>query len=83
VAIWLGIQSEMLRRHPGREGTTTAVVSTVALLGAAGPPIIGRVADAHGLRAGLWIFVGAGAVIAALVRAGGAARPGGKMDHER
>jgi predicted MFS family arabinose efflux permease len=83
VAVWLSVQSEMLRRHPGREGTTAAVVSMIGLLGAAGPPLIGRVADAHGLRAGLWLFVGASAVIAVLARAGVPAPSGGKMDHER
>ena len=53
---WVTLQTTILRIRPGFAGTTDAVVSTGALAGLLIPVGAGRLADAAGLSAALWLF---------------------------
>jgi hypothetical protein len=72
---WVVFHATVLRYRPGRAGSVTAVVGNIEMLGFAFPVIIGAIADARGLRAGLLcyaavpvlLFVAAG-LVAATVR---------------
>ncbi|MGE0544715.1 MAG: sugar MFS transporter [Dehalococcoidia bacterium] len=51
------LQAVILGMRPGQAGTTSAVVSTIGLLGIAFPPLVGAVSDATGLTTGLMLYV--------------------------
>lgn len=65
--VWVALQGALLSARPGLAGTTTAVWSTVELLGIGFPLLVGVVADAHGLTAALWLYAAAACVFVALV----------------
>jgi MFS family permease len=50
---WVVFKATLLRHRPGRAGSVAAVVGNLELLGFAFPVVVGAIADAHGLRAGL------------------------------
>lgn len=64
------LQATILSMRPGQAGTTSAVVSTIGLLGIAFPPLVGAVSDAAGLTSGLALYVVVPAVMLALLVAG-------------
>jgi predicted MFS family arabinose efflux permease len=53
---WVTFQATLLRYRPGRTGSVTAVVGNLEMLGFAFPIVIGAIADAHGLRAGMLAY---------------------------
>ena len=65
--VWVALQGALLGARPGLAGTTTAVWSTIELLGIGFPLLVGMVADAHGLRAALWLYAVAACLFVALV----------------
>jgi MFS family permease len=68
---WVVFKATLLRHRPGRAGSVAAVVGNLELLGFAFPVVVGAIADAHGLRAGLVCY--AAVPIALLLVAGWAA----------
>lgn len=50
------LQATILGMRAGQAGTTSAVVSTIGLLGLAFPPLVGAVADGAGLAAGMTLY---------------------------
>jgi predicted MFS family arabinose efflux permease len=65
--VWVALQGALLGARPGLAGTTTAVWSTIELLGIGFPLLAGAVADAQGLTAALWLYAAAACVFIALV----------------
>lgn len=65
--VWVVVQGALLSARPGLAGTTTAVWSTVQLLGIGFPLLAGVVADAHGLSSALWLYAGAACAFVVLV----------------
>ena len=55
-ASWLALQATALRLNPGREGKTSALISTIELGGFVLPVLIGVIADRAGLAAALVAF---------------------------
>jgi predicted MFS family arabinose efflux permease len=53
---WVTFQASVLRYRPGRTGSVTAVVGNLEMLGFGFPIVIGAIADAHGLRAGMLVY---------------------------
>jgi FSR family fosmidomycin resistance protein-like MFS transporter len=64
------LQATILGMRPGQAGTTSAVVSTIGLLGIAFPPLVGAVSDAAELTTGLALYVLVPVVMIALLVAG-------------
>jgi predicted MFS family arabinose efflux permease len=60
--VWVALQGALLGARPGLAGTTTAVWSTIELLGIGFPLVVGAVADAHGLTSALWLYAAAACV---------------------
>lgn len=56
-AAWLTLQPLVLTARPGRAGTVKAVVTTVEFAGFGLPIAAGAAADAHGLGAGLAVYL--------------------------
>jgi predicted MFS family arabinose efflux permease len=54
---WVVFQATVLRHRPGRAGSVIAVTGNLEMLGFAFPVVIGAIADAYGLRAGLLCYV--------------------------
>jgi hypothetical protein len=52
----LTLKSRLVELHPGRVGSAFALVSTIEFAGFAVPIAVGRVADTHGVHAGLTCF---------------------------
>lgn len=65
-ALYTSLQSAVLALRPGQAGTTSAVVSTVGMVGMAFPALVGALADAHGLGAGLALYAAIPLVILGL-----------------
>jgi predicted MFS family arabinose efflux permease len=60
------LESSVLALRPGQAGTTSAVVSTVGMVGMAFPALAGALADVGGLGAGLGLYAAIPPVILAL-----------------
>jgi FSR family fosmidomycin resistance protein-like MFS transporter len=69
------LQATILGMRPGQAGTTSAVVSTIGLLGIAFPPLVGAVSDAAGLTTGLMLYVLVPVIMLVLLVAGAPAVP--------
>lgn len=65
--LWVALQVSVFRLRYGEVGTTQAVVSGLATLSVAVPPLIGVAADRIGLGAAMWLFTLAPAAILLLV----------------
>lgn len=65
-ALYTSLQSAALALRPGQAGATSAVVSTVGMVGMAFPALVGALADAHGLGAGVALYAAIPPVILAL-----------------
>jgi predicted MFS family arabinose efflux permease len=65
------LQTAALALRPGQAGATSAVISSVGMLGMGFPILVGLVADAHGLTAGVGLYVAIPPIILALVAIGG------------
>lgn len=63
---YTALQSLVLTLRPGQAGSTGAVVSIIGLAGAGFPALVGWVADAWGLGAGLGLYVAVPALLLAL-----------------
>jgi fucose permease len=63
------LQDALFALHPGQAGTTGAVTGTIGLVGLAYPVLVGAVADAHGLTAGLALYAAVPVVMLVLVLA--------------
>ena len=66
------LQASYLGLRPGQAGTTGAVVSTIGLAGVGFPVLVGAVADAHGLTAGLALYAVVPVAMVALLFIGNA-----------
>ena len=81
--VWVAVQSATLGLRPGLAGTTSAVVSSIALPAYAFPVLVGAVADGAGLTSAMSLYVGVTLVLVVLLvplsrlRAGGASRGSG------
>jgi len=64
---WVRIQSAILQGRPGLAGTTIAVWSSMEVVGGAFPLVIGAVADARGLRAGMVLYGMVAGLLALLI----------------
>ncbi|MBI2760474.1 MAG: MFS transporter, partial [Chloroflexi bacterium] len=64
---WSVVQAAYLSLRPGQAGATQAVVSTIGMFGIAYPALVGAVADARGLTAGLVLYAVVPAVMIALL----------------
>lgn len=63
---YTALQSLVLTLRPGQAGSTGAVVSAIGLAGAGFPALVGWMADAWGLAAGLCLYVAVPAAMLAL-----------------
>jgi predicted MFS family arabinose efflux permease len=61
--LYTTLESVLLALRPGQAGATSAVVSTVGMLGMGFPALVGALADAHGLGAGLALYAAVPPVI--------------------
>jgi predicted MFS family arabinose efflux permease len=61
------LESLTLSLRPGQAGATSAVIGLVGMLGMGFPALVGAVADAWGLAAGVGLYVAVPVAIAALV----------------
>jgi predicted MFS family arabinose efflux permease len=61
------LQAHILGLRPGQAGATSAVVATIGLLGIGYPLLVGAVADARGLTAGLLVYAAVPAAMLALL----------------
>jgi hypothetical protein len=61
------LQATYLGLRPGQAGTSQAVVSTIGLLGIGFPALVGMMADAFGLAAGLALYAAVPLAILLLV----------------
>jgi predicted MFS family arabinose efflux permease len=64
--VYTSLQSAVLALRPGQAGGTSAVVSTVGMIGMAFPALVGALADACGLGAGLALYAAVPPIILAL-----------------
>jgi predicted MFS family arabinose efflux permease len=67
IAFWVPFQAMTLQLVEGRAAAVSAIVGTIEMSGLAVTPIIGAVADAWGLRAGLTAYACAPALLLVLV----------------
>ena len=65
-ALYISLQSAALALRPGQAGATSAVVSSVGMIGMAYPALVGALADAYGLGAGVALYAAIPPVILAL-----------------
>ena len=65
-ALYTSLQSAALALRPGQAGATSAVVSSVGMIGMAYPALAGALADAYGLGAGVALYAAIPPVILAL-----------------
>ena len=65
-ALYTSLQSAALALRPGQAGATSAVVSSVGMIGMAYPALVGALADAYGLGAGVALYAAIPPVILAL-----------------
>ena len=65
------LETAVLSQRPGQAGATSAVVSSVGMLGIGFPAIVGLVAASYGLVAGLSLYAVIPPIILALVALGG------------
>ncbi|MDP3385478.1 MAG: MFS transporter, partial [Phenylobacterium sp.] len=72
---YTALQSLVLTLRPGQAGSTGAAVSIIGLAGAGFPALVGGVADAWGLGAGLGLYAAIPALLLALTLV---LRPGGR-----
>lgn len=61
------LQTAVLSQRPGQAGATSAVVSSVGMLGIGFPALVGLVADAHGLTVAIGLYALVPLVILVLV----------------
>ncbi len=66
IAFWLPLQAFTLRLHPGRAGTTKAVLGAIEMFGLLIPIGIGALSDRAGLDAGLLLYATVPALMLAL-----------------
>lgn len=66
---YTALQSLVLTLRPGQAGSTGAVVSVIGLAGAGFPALVGWIADAWGLGAGLGLYAAVPALLLALTLA--------------
>jgi hypothetical protein len=64
------LETAVLSQRPGQAGATSAVVSSVGMLGIGFPAIVGLVADSYGLVAGVGLYAVIPPIILALVAIG-------------
>ena len=67
--LYTTLESVVLALRPGQAGATSAVVSAVGTAGLAYPAVVGALADAHGLGAGLVLYAAVPPVILLLAAA--------------
>ena len=60
------LQAIVLALRPGQAGATSAVVSTVGMVGIGFPALVGLVADAHGLSAAVGLYAAIPPIVLAL-----------------
>ena len=58
----------MLTVVPDRSATVSSAVSTLAVVGAVIPAVVGWVADVSSLVVGLWVLAGLGALLIPVMR---------------
>jgi MFS family permease len=56
--VWVAVQAMSLGLRPGRAGTISAVISTIALPALAFPVVVGLVADHAGLARAMLVYIG-------------------------
>ena len=66
-ALWVAIQGATLGLRPGQAGTTSAVVSSIALPAYAFPVLVGAIADGAGLTAAMSLYIGVTLVLVVLL----------------
>jgi predicted MFS family arabinose efflux permease len=64
------LETVALTSRPGQAGAASAAVSSIGMLGLGFPALVGLVADAHGLTAGVSLYVAIPPIILALVLGG-------------
>jgi predicted MFS family arabinose efflux permease len=64
---YTALDAQALALRPGQAGATSAVVSTIGMLGVGFPALVGAVADRAGLGAGLAVYAVIPAIIVALL----------------
>jgi predicted MFS family arabinose efflux permease len=67
--LYNSLETAVLSLRPGQAGATGAVVSTVGMAGMGFPALVGALADAHGLAAGLAVYAAVPPVILLLAAA--------------
>jgi hypothetical protein len=60
----------VLALRPGQAGATSAVVSTVGMVGIGFPALVGLVADVHGLSAAIGLYAAIPVIVLALTATG-------------
>jgi hypothetical protein len=78
----LALKTHLASLHPGRLGTTLALVTTLEFAGFGLPLIAGALADRYSLTAGFAFYPAVAAVLVVVVAAGGGlhrARPFGQL----
>lgn len=65
--VWVAIQARTLGRRSGQAGTTSAVTSTLAMVGLPFPAVVGAVADRFGLGAAMLLYIAAAVALAVLL----------------
>ncbi|HEX3917455.1 MAG TPA: MFS transporter [Caulobacteraceae bacterium] len=66
---YTSLNAVVLAARPGRAGATSAVVSSVGMIGMGFPALVGWVADAHGLTAGVALYAAIPLIVLALIAA--------------
>jgi fucose permease len=64
------LQAMALALRPGQAGATSAVVSTIGMVGIGFPALVGLVADAHGLSAAVGLYAAIPVMVLVLTAAG-------------
>jgi predicted MFS family arabinose efflux permease len=64
--LYTTLESVLLALRPGQAGTTSAVTSAIGMIGMVFPALVGALADARGLGAGLMLYAAVPPVILAL-----------------
>jgi len=64
------LQAIVLALRPGQAGATSAVVSTVGMVGIGFPALVGLVADVHGLSAAVGLYAAIPVIVLALTATG-------------
>jgi predicted MFS family arabinose efflux permease len=73
--LYNSLEAVILSLRPGQAGATSAVVSLVGMTGMGAPALVGALADAHGLGAGIALYAAVPPIILALAAAWRRTRP--------